>query len=73
MATDWDQSDLWQVWTLAQVEIDWIMRKPARLRLGYAVQLKFYAWRGRFVENPRDVPDEAIEFVAQQGFSSPRR
>ena len=66
MATDWDQSDLWQVWTLAQVEIDWIMRKPARLRLGYAVQLKFYAWRGRFVENPRDVPDEAIEFVAQQ-------
>eukprot|EP01033_Poteriospumella_lacustris_P014918 gene14918-10666_t len=66
MASDWDQSDLWQVWTLAQVEIDWIMRKPARLRLGYAVQLKFYVWRGRFVENLRDVPDAAVEFVAQQ-------
>lgn len=66
MSSDWDKADLWRVWTLTPEELDRIMDLPARLRLGYAVQLKLYVWRGKFAAEPREVPDDAVDFIAKQ-------
>jgi len=66
MELDVDSAELWEVWGLSQNELDFIMDKPSRVRLGYAAQIKLYQRVGKFVERADEVPESALTYLAQQ-------
>ncbi|MFD9152096.1 DUF4158 domain-containing protein [Streptomyces diastaticus] len=52
--------------TLSGDEAGWLRNKTGATRLGFAVQLKFLAWRGRFPRMRLELPPDAVEHVAKQ-------
>ncbi|MFJ9900511.1 DUF4158 domain-containing protein [Streptomyces sp. NPDC091280] len=52
--------------TLSGDETGWLRNKTGATRLGFAVQLKFLAWRGRFPRMRLELPPDAVEHVAKQ-------
>ncbi|MFE9921347.1 DUF4158 domain-containing protein [Streptomyces sp. NPDC005774] len=52
--------------TLSGDEAGWLRNKTGATRLGFAVQLKFLTWRGRFPKMRLELPPDAIEHVAKQ-------
>ncbi|WP_405691301.1 DUF4158 domain-containing protein [Streptomyces sp. NBC_00057] len=52
--------------TLSGDEAGWLRNKTGATRLGFAVQLKFLTWRGRFPEMRLELPPDAVEHVAKQ-------
>ncbi|GAA2440897.1 hypothetical protein GCM10010191_66280 [Actinomadura vinacea] len=52
--------------TLNSDEAGWLRNKTGATRLGFAVQLKFLLWRGRFPRMRLELPPDAIEHVAKQ-------
>ncbi|MFI7344042.1 DUF4158 domain-containing protein [Streptomyces sp. NPDC050085] len=52
--------------TLSGDEVDWLRNKTGATRLGFAVQLKFLTWRGRFPKMRLELPPDAVEHVAKQ-------
>ncbi|WTE38806.1 DUF4158 domain-containing protein [Streptomyces sp. NBC_01618] len=47
-------------------EAGWLRNKTGATRLGFAVQLKFLTWRGRFPKMRLELPPDAVEHVAKQ-------
>ncbi|WP_406353489.1 Tn3 family transposase [Streptomyces sp. NBC_01635] len=47
-------------------EVGWLRNKSGATRLGFAVQLKFLTWRGRFPKMRLELPPDAVEHVAKQ-------
>ena len=52
--------------TLSSDEAGWLRNKTGATRLGFAVQLKFLTWRGRFPKMRLELPPDAVEHVAKQ-------
>lgn len=52
--------------TLSGDEAGWLRNKTGATRLGFAVQLKFLTWRGRFPKMRLELPPDAVEHVAKQ-------
>ena len=52
--------------TLSGDEAGWLRNKSGATRLGFAVQLKFLTWRGRFPKMRLELPPDAVEHVAKQ-------
>ncbi|MCY0932132.1 Tn3 family transposase [Streptomyces sp. H27-H1] len=52
--------------TLSGDEAGWLRNKTGSTRLGFAVQLKFLIWRGRFPKIRLELPPDAVEHVAKQ-------
>lgn len=52
--------------TLSGDEVGWLRNKTGATRLGFAVQLKFLAWRGRFPKMRLELPPDAVGHVAKQ-------
>lgn len=52
--------------TLSGDEAGWLRNKTGATRLGFAVQLKFLTWRGRFPRMRMELPPDAVEHVARQ-------
>lgn len=52
--------------TLSGDEAGWLRNKSGATRLGFAVQLKFLTWRGRFPKTRLELPGDAVEHVAKQ-------
>ncbi len=52
--------------TLSGDEAGWVRNKSGATRLGFAVQLKFLTWRGRFPRMRLELPSDAVEHVAKQ-------
>jgi len=52
--------------TLSGDEAGCLRNKTGSTRLGYAVQLKFLIWRGRFPKMRLELPPDAVEHVAKQ-------
>lgn len=54
------------LFTLSGDEAGWLRNKTGATRLGFAVQLKFLTWRGRFPRMRLELPPDAVEHVAKQ-------
>ncbi|WP_234422343.1 DUF4158 domain-containing protein [Streptomyces sp. NRRL F-6674] len=52
--------------TLSGDEAGWLRNKSGATRLGFAVQLKFLTWRGRFPRMRLELPSDAVEHVTKQ-------
>ncbi|MFC5852751.1 DUF4158 domain-containing protein [Streptomyces chlorus] len=52
--------------TLSGDEAGWLRNKSGATKLGFAVQLKFLTWRGRFPKTRLELPPDAVEHVAKQ-------
>lgn len=52
--------------TLSGDEAGWLRNKTGATRLGFAVQLKYFTWRGRFPRMRLELPPDAVEHVARQ-------
>lgn len=53
-------------WTVLDGEKELVAGKRGATRLGFALLLKFYTWRGRFPRGRAEFPAEVVEFVARQ-------
>ncbi|GGV01652.1 hypothetical protein GCM10010211_81180 [Streptomyces albospinus] len=52
--------------TLNGEETGWLRNKTGATRLGFAVQMKFLLWCGRFPKMRLELPRDAVEYVARQ-------
>lgn len=58
--------ELVEHWTLLGDEQELVAGKRGATRLGFALQLKFYARHGRFPSGRAEFPGEVVDFVARQ-------
>lgn len=58
--------DLAGRWSLSFSDIEFVTGKPVPARLGVAVQLKFFATHGFFVQDRSAIPVDGISFLAEQ-------
>ncbi len=66
MKHDWKREELEQQWTLFSEEQKLLKHKTGPTRLGFAVLMKYFQVEGRFPENPKEVPQGVIDFIANQ-------
>jgi hypothetical protein len=66
MSTGISSSDIVGQWSLSFADIDFINSKPAATRLGLASQLKFFSARGFFADDGTLIPNDAVEYLAEQ-------
>lgn len=66
MKRSWDEQELYEHWTLTPEECVPLAKGRARNKLGYAVLLKFFQLEGRFPYDHREVPDRALNYLAEQ-------
>ncbi|QND54544.1 DUF4158 domain-containing protein (plasmid) [Phyllobacterium sp. 628] len=59
-------ADLARDWSLSFSDLDFVNARSIATRLGLSVQLKFFASRGYFIEKISDVPDDAVNYLAEQ-------
>ena len=62
----WGLDEVVDHFTLDDDETGWLRNKTGATRVGFAVQLKFLLWRGRFPKMRLELPKDAIEHVARQ-------
>lgn len=58
--------ELAEHWTLLEDQHRLVSGKRGPTRLGFAVLLKFHTRYGRFPRDRSELPDQAVEFIAQQ-------
>jgi hypothetical protein len=63
---DWTADELIEHWTLLPSEKPWLANKTGPTRLGFAVLLKFFQHEGRFPQQPQEIPDIVVAFLARQ-------
>jgi hypothetical protein len=66
MEVDVDRDDIVDSFKLDRDELAQLRNKSAETRLGFALQMKFLGWRGRFPEGPSEIPGDAVGYVARQ-------
>lgn len=66
MSTGISSSDIVGQWSLSFADIDFINSKPTATRLGLASQLKFFSARGFFADDGTLIPNDAVEYLAEQ-------
>ncbi|MDD4457581.1 MAG: DUF4158 domain-containing protein, partial [Syntrophotalea acetylenica] len=62
----WDAEELAAVWSLNHDEMKLLKTKPPRNHLGFAAQLKFYRFSGRFLQNSSEISDTPLQYLAEQ-------
>ncbi|MET4692141.1 hypothetical protein ABIA13_006649 [Sinorhizobium fredii] len=60
------REDLIGRWSLSYSDIEFVNGKPAPARLGLAVQLKFFAAHGFFVQDHASIPADSVSWLAEQ-------
>ncbi|WP_457812177.1 DUF4158 domain-containing protein [Sinorhizobium meliloti] len=60
------REDLIGCWSLSYSDIEFVNGKPAPARLGLAVQLKFFAAHGFFVQDHASIPADSVSWLAEQ-------
>src|SRR5262245_30536844 len=63
---DWTADELIEHWTLLPGEKPWRANKAGLTRLGFAVLLKFFQHEGRFPQQPQEIPEIVVAFLARQ-------
>lgn len=53
-------------WSLSFSDLDFVNARSIATRLGLSVQPKFFASRGYFIEKISDVPEDAVNYLAEQ-------
>lgn len=66
MSLGLSSGDLIGRWSLSFFDIDFVNGKPELARLGLAVQLKFFAAHGFFVQDHAAVPADGVLYLAEQ-------
>nr|WP_234819318.1 DUF4158 domain-containing protein [Sinorhizobium meliloti] len=66
MSLSISSADLTGRWSLSFSDMDFVNRKPAPARLGLAVQLKFFAAHGFFVQDHASIPADGVSYLAEQ-------
>lgn len=66
MSLSISREDLAESWSLSFSDIEFVTGKPVLARLGLAVQLKFFAAHGFFVQDRAAVPVDGISYLAEQ-------
>jgi len=66
MRHNWNKEELEQHWTLFSQEQKLLKNKTGATRLGFAVLIKYFQVIGRFPDEPGEVPQDVIRFVANQ-------
>ncbi len=66
MKRDWTADELIEHWTLLPGEKQWLANKTGPTRLDFAVLLKFFQHEGRFPQQPQEIPDIVVAFLARQ-------
>jgi hypothetical protein len=56
MHSDWTDDALADVWTLHPDDLSLLTNKSGATRLGFALLLKFFQYKGRFPEHADEVP-----------------
>jgi Domain of unknown function (DUF4158) len=62
----WKEDELHAYWLLTPEEQALLDNKTLHGRLGFVVLLKYFQIEGRFPESQRDIPDEIVEYLANQ-------
>lgn len=58
--------DLAERWSLSFSDIEFVTGKPIPARLGLAIQLKYFAVNGFFVQDSGAIPENGIAYLAEQ-------
>lgn len=66
MRREWELEDLIECWTLADADRGLLGNKTGTTRLGFALLLKFFELEARFPRHGGEVPEAAVEYVAEQ-------
>lgn len=66
MKPEWTTEAIITHFTLQSEERAWLGSNERHNHLGKALQLKFFQYDGRFAEGLKEIPEEAIVYVAQQ-------
>ncbi|MCX4734526.1 DUF4158 domain-containing protein [Streptomyces sp. NBC_01363] len=66
MARDLGLDEVVDHFTLTSEETGWLRNKTGATRLGFAVQMKFLLWRGRFPKMRLELPRDAVAHIARQ-------
>ena len=66
MARDLGLDEVVDHFTLVGDEVDQLRNKAGGTRLGFALNLKFLLWRGRFPRGRHELADDAVAHVARQ-------
>lgn len=66
MARDLGLDEVVDHFTLNSEETGWLRNKTGATRLGFAVQMKFLLWRGRFPKMRLELPRDAVAHIARQ-------
>jgi Domain of unknown function (DUF4158) len=66
-----DLGELVEHWTLLEDDQALVAGKQGATRLGFALVLKFFTRHGRFPSGRRELPAEAVDFVAHQVGADP--
>ena len=66
MNKDWNSDEIIEEFTLLPSELEVLGNSRSHNRLGKALMLKFFQHEYRFPENASEIPDEIVEYVAQQ-------
>ncbi len=66
MSLGLSSGDLIGRWSLSFCDIDFVNGKPELARLGLAVQLKFFAAHGFFVQDHAAIPADGVLYLAEQ-------
>jgi hypothetical protein len=66
MTQDWHNDDIIEQFTLLSPEIKFLGINDPHNHLGKALLLKFFQQNYRFPEGLTEIPDQAIEYIAQQ-------
>ncbi|MCO6180861.1 Tn3 family transposase [Ciceribacter sp. RN22] len=66
MAELLDGNALSSLWSISFEELQLVTELESHMRLGFAAQLKLYGSTGRFPERATDIPEQALEYLAEQ-------
>jgi TnpA family transposase len=62
---EWSPEDVVACWTLVDGDWELVANKTGATRLGFALTLKFFEQEGRFPEFVEEIPQAAVEYVAE--------
>jgi len=63
---DWEPEDIIACWTLVEDDLPNLAGRNHANLLGFSLLLKFFELEGRFPDHAGEVPQPAVEYVAQQ-------
>jgi hypothetical protein len=72
MNGNWMVDEIAEHYTLLNEEHEFVKANAAHNRLGQAILLKFFQYQARFPEDRKEIPLEAVEYIAHQLGLSPQ-